>query len=59
MTAKIKALWANQIFWECIGYISLAFCIFGQISVGYMYLPAQFVYLAANCLSMVRSISIK
>lgn len=56
---KIKTLWHNQIFWECIGYISLALCIFGQIAVGYMYLLAQLVYLGANCLSMVRSISIK
>ena len=59
MVAKIKTLWANQIFWEIIGYLTLALCIFGQITVGYFYLPAQIVYLVANCLSMVRSISIK
>ena len=56
---KIKSLWANLIFWEIIGYVSLALCIFGQIAVGYMYIPAQFVYLGANILSLIRSISIK
>ena len=56
---KLKALWHNAIFWECIGYISLALCIFGQIAVGYMYIPAQIVYLCANIMSLVRSISIK
>ncbi len=56
---KLKALWHDQIFWECIGYISLALCIFGQIAVGYMYIPAQIVYLCANIMSLVRSISIK
>ena len=59
MKNKIKALWENQIFWEIIGYISLALCIFGQITVGYLYIPAQCVYLVANCLSLTRSISIK
>lgn len=56
---KIKSLWHNQIFWEIIGYISLALCIFGQIAVGYMYIPAQIVYLVANVLSLTRSITIK
>ena len=59
ITTNNKSLWHNQIFWEIIGYISLALCIFGQISVGYMYIPAQMVYLCANVLSLVRSISIK
>jgi len=56
---KLKALWNNTIFWECVGYISLTLCIFGQIAVGYMYIPAQIVYLCANIMSLVRSISIK
>ena len=56
---KIKSLWQNKIFWECVGYISLALCIFGQIAVGYMYIPAQIVYLVANIMSLVRSASIK
>lgn len=59
MSNKNKNFWYNAPFWECIGYISLALCIFGQISVGYMYIPAQVVYLCANILSLVRSISIK
>ena len=59
MLNKIKSLWHNAIFWECVGYISLALCIFGQITVGYTYIPAQMVYLCANILSLVRSISIK
>ena len=59
MSNKIKTLWHNALFWECIGYISLALCIFGQIAVGYMYIPAQIVYLCANVLSLVRSVSIK
>lgn len=56
---KVRNLWHNQTFWEIIGYLSLALCIFGQISVGYMYIPAQIVYLVANILSLTRSLTIK
>ena len=56
---KLQALWHNNIFWEYIGYISLALCIFGQVTVGYAYLLAQSVYLCANGLSLARSITIK
>ena len=44
----------TNIFWEAIGYTTLALCIFGQIAVGYVYLIAQFAYLAANILAVIR-----
>ena len=50
----MKKLWNANGFWEVIGYTTLALCIFGQISVGYMYLVAQTAYLVANVLSVVR-----
>lgn len=40
--------------WEIIGYICLALCVVGQITVGYAYLLAQIVYLVANVASVVR-----
>lgn len=51
---NIKSLWTNDSFWELIGYITLALCIFGQITVGYWYLLAQFVYLISNVLGVIR-----
>ena len=47
-------LWCNNLFWEIIGYITLALCVLGQIAVGYLYIPAQIMYLAANLLGVVR-----
>ena len=41
--------------WEIVGYICLALCIFGQIAVGYSYIPAQLLYLTANILNVVRN----
>lgn len=41
-------------FWETIGYISLALCVFGQITVGGMYIIAQFAYLIANVANVIR-----
>lgn len=52
---KMKKLWNNKNFWEVIGYVSLALCIFGQIAVGYVYMVAQVAYLVANSASTVRS----
>ena len=40
--------------WEIVGYISLALCIFGQITVGYIYLISQAAYLIANIVSVAR-----
>lgn len=40
--------------WEIIGYICLALCVIGQITVGYAYLLAQIAYLVANIASVVR-----
>ena len=51
----MKNLWTNKIFWEVVGYCTLALSIVGQITVGYVYLVAQFVYLAAHGVSAVRS----
>lgn len=55
----IKKLWTNNVFWEVIGYLTLALCIFGQIAVGYIYIPAQFAYLAANGLGVIRDVALK
>ena len=54
----MKKLWNNSTFWEIIGYTTLALCIFGQIAVGYIYLVAQFGYLIANALSVVRDFAL-
>jgi len=51
----MKRLWNNKNFWEVIGYVSLALCIFGQIAVGYVYMIAQVAYLVANGATTVRS----
>lgn len=45
-------------FWEIIGYVTLAMCIFGQITVGYAYMLAQVVYLIANLASTIRSFAL-
>ena len=44
----------NNAFWEIIGYTTLALCIFGQVTVGYIFLLAQFAYLVGNVLAVVR-----
>lgn len=44
----------KNLIWEVVGYISLALCIFGQITVGYWYLLAQSAYLVANICYVVR-----
>lgn len=54
----MKKLWMNDTFWEVIGYVTLALCIFGQISVGYIYMVAQVAYLVANVLSVVRDFAL-
>ena len=40
--------------WEIIGYVCLALCVVGQITVGYAYLLAQIAYLVANIASVIR-----
>ena len=55
----MKKLFNNSVFWEVIGYITLALCIFGQIAVGYVYLTAQITFLIANAMSVVRDITLK
>lgn len=54
----MKNLWKNQIFWEIVGYIRLALCIFGQVAIGWFYLLAQFAYLIANITSVVRDFAL-
>lgn len=41
-------------FWEIIGYLCLALCVVGQITVGHTYFLAQIVYLVANIISVIR-----
>lgn len=55
----MKKLWNSNVFWEIIGYVTLALCIFGQISVGYVYLIAQFAYLIANFMGVVRDFALR
>ena len=49
----------NQKIWELIGYINLALCIVGQITVGKFYLFAQVAYLVANGIGVARSFILK
>lgn len=55
----MKKLWENNVFWEIVGYLTLALCIFGQIAVGYLYITAQLAYLLANALGVVRDFALK
>lgn len=55
----MKTLWKSNIFWEIIGYITLALCIIGQIAVGYTYIPAQIVYLIANIAGFIRDYALE
>lgn len=50
---QFKSAIVNNL-WEIIGYICLALCVVGQITVGYAYLLAQIVYLVANIASVIR-----
>ena len=59
MVINMKKLWNSNLFWEIIGYFTLALCIFGQIAVGYVYLIAQIAFLIANIISVVRDIALK
>lgn len=52
-------IWKNNFFWECIGYFTLALCIFGQITVGSWYLLAQVAYLVANACGVVRDFALE
>ena len=54
MKNRFVKIWNSNLFWEIVGYVTLALCIFGQIAVGYIYLVAQFAYLMANIASVVR-----
>ena len=55
----MKNLWTNKIFWEIIGYLTLALLVFGNITVGYWYLVAEFAFLIANAISVVRDFALK
>lgn len=54
----MKNLWKNEIFWEIIGYLGLALCIFGQVAIGWFYLLAQFAYLIANISGVIRDFAL-
>lgn len=45
----------KKLVWELVGYIALALCLIGQITVGRWYLVAQGVYLTANVANCVRN----
>ena len=55
----MKNLWTNKIFWEIIGYLTLALLVFGNIAVGYWYLIAEFAFLIADAVSVVRDFALK
>jgi len=47
------------ILWEIVGYITLLLRVIGQITVGYMYIFAQILYLLANVLGVIRDLALK
>lgn len=47
------------VLWEIVGYVTLALCVIGQITVGYMYLLAQTLYLLANVFGVIRDLALK
>lgn len=49
----------SKIIWEFLGYTTLVLCVVGQITVGWLYIFAQCVYLLANIISVVRDIALK
>lgn len=49
----------KNLFWELVGYGTLALCIFGQITVGTWYLLAQVAYLIANVFGVVRDFALE
>lgn len=51
-------IWKNDKVWSFIGYLTLALCVFGQITVGHMYLVAQIAYLVSNILGVVRDFAL-
>lgn len=54
----MNKFWNCKVFWEVIGYTTLALCVFGQITVGTWYLIAQFAYLISNILGVVRDFAL-
>lgn len=58
MKKLFHKIWYNTIFWEIVGYLTLALCVIGQIAVGYIYIPAQIAYLVANILSVARDFAL-
>lgn len=44
----------KETIWEIIGYIVLMGLIIGQVTIGYWYLFAQFIYLICNVANVVR-----
>lgn len=44
----------KETIWEIIGYVLLAGLVIGQVTIGYWYLFAQFVYLICNVTNVVR-----
>lgn len=46
-------------FWEMINYFCIIGLVVGQITVGYFYMFAQFLYLACNFISVVRDIKLR
>ena len=55
----MRKIFENKIFWEIIGYLSLVMCVVGQVTVGYLYLVAEGIYLVANILASTRAIVLK
>lgn len=44
---------------EIIGYISLAMCVVGNLTVGYFYAFAEWLFLISNTISTIRSFALK
>ena len=50
MTKALMKIVNKNMVWEIVGYINLMLCI-----IGYWYLFAQFIYLSANIIGIVRN----
>jgi len=48
----------KEIFWVNMQYVNLALCLFGQIAIGWFFIPAQIAYLIGDIIAVVRNITL-
>ena len=49
----------KETLWENIGFIALGLCVFGQVAIGWFFIPAQIAYLIANVINVSRTFILK